>query len=111
MVQTKDKNDINEVLKALNHDIRREIIRILHTNRNPIAYSDFLQELMLPASSNAAYHLVLLTRTNIIAKDDDGKYYLTELGERVALLLDIVVEPKPDAFTNLVTIARGKIQD
>jgi DNA-binding transcriptional ArsR family regulator len=101
MVETTDKNDINEVLKALNHDIRRKIIRILHKNRSAIAYSDFLQELMLPASSNAAYHLVLLTKTNLIAKDDAGKYFLTELGERAALLLDIAVEPKSDAFTNL----------
>ena len=84
--------DINEVLKALNHEIRRSIVRRLHNTRETsIAYSDFLEELKLPASSNVAYH----------KKDREGKYSLTELGERVAYLLDVVVEPQSSAFTNL----------
>ena len=94
-------SDINEVLKALNHEIRRSIIRKLHTTRESISYSDFLSELKLPASSNAAYHLVLLTKATVVEKDQDGKYMLTGLGERVALLLDVVVEPQSNAFTNL----------
>lgn len=35
------ESDITEVLKALNHEIRREIIRILHDSR-PVAYTVFL---------------------------------------------------------------------
>lgn len=101
MVDPTSDNDINEVLKALNHEIRRSIIRRLHTTRESIAYSDFLEELKLPASSNAAYHLVLLTKAKVVEKDQEGKYSLTELGERVALLLDVVVEPQSNAFTNL----------
>lgn len=94
--------DINEVLKALNHEIRRSIIRRLHNTRETsIAYSDFLEELKLPASSNVAYHLVLLTKAKVVKKDREGKYSLTELGERVAYLLDVVVEPQSSAFTNL----------
>lgn len=96
------ENDINEVLKALNHEIRRSVIRKLHTSRqSSIAYSVFLDELQLPASSNVAYHLVLLTKSKVIEKDKEGKYSLTELGERVALLLDVVAEPQSNAFTNL----------
>ncbi len=101
MVDSTSENDINEVLKAINHEIRRSIIRRLHTTSEPIAYSEFLEELKLPASSNAAYHLVLLTKANVVEKDREGKYSLTGLGERVALLLDVVVEPKANAFTNL----------
>jgi DNA-binding transcriptional ArsR family regulator len=96
------ENDINEVLKALNHEIRRSIIRKLHTTRqSSIAYSVFLDDLKLPASSNVAYHLVLLTKSKVVKKDNQGKYSLTELGERVALLLDVVAEPQSGAFTNL----------
>ena len=102
MTDLTSDSDINEVLKALNHEIRRSIIRKLHTTReSSIAYSDFLEELKLPASSNAAYHLVLLTKANVVEKDREGKYSLTELGERVALLLDAVAEPQSSAFTNL----------
>ena len=102
MLDSTSDNDINEVLKALNHEIRRSIIRKLHTNReSSIAYSEFLEELNLPASSNAAYHLVLLTKAKVVEKDREGKYSLTELGERVALLLDVVVESQSSAFTNL----------
>ncbi len=101
MVDSTSDNDIHEVLKALNHEIRRSIIRRLHTTRESIAYSDFLEELKLPASSNAAYHLVLLTKAKVVEKDKEGKYSLTGLGERVALLLDVVVEPQARAFTNL----------
>ena len=101
MVDSTPENDINEVLKAINHEIRRSIIRRLHTTSEPIAYSEFLEELKLPASSNAAYHLVLLTKANVVEKDREGKYLLTGLGERVALLLDVVVEPQSNAFTNL----------
>ncbi|MHA2096705.1 MAG: DUF7347 domain-containing protein, partial [Candidatus Hodarchaeales archaeon] len=100
MDESNPENDINEVLKALNHDIRRKIIRILHKTQVPIAYSKFLEELNVPASSNAAYHLLLLTKSKIVKKDSNG-YELTEIGERVALLLDIVVEPKSTAFTSL----------
>jgi DNA-binding transcriptional ArsR family regulator len=102
VVNSTSDNDINEVLKALNHEIRRSIIRKLHSNReSSIAYSEFLEELNLPASSNAAYHLVLLTKARVVEKGKEGKYSLTELGERVALLLDVAVEPQSSAFTNL----------
>ncbi|MHA2238777.1 MAG: ArsR/SmtB family transcription factor [Candidatus Hodarchaeales archaeon] len=94
-------HDINEVLKALNHEIRRKIIRFLHNSRNPIAYSDFLELLDLPASSNVAYHIMLLTKPNILIKTPEGKYTLSELGERVALLLDIAGEPQSSPFTSL----------
>jgi len=101
MVDSTSENDINEVLKALNHEIRRSIIRRLHTTRESIAYTDFLEELKLPSSSIAAYYLVLLTKAKVVEKDKEGKYSLTGLGERVALLLDVVAEPKSNAFTNL----------
>lgn len=94
------ESDITEVLKALNHEIRREIIRILHDSR-PVAYTVFLNQLNLPASSNVAYHLSLLNNAHLVGKDKEGKYSLTPLGRRSALLLDLASESKSSPFSDL----------
>ncbi len=94
------ESDITDVLKSLNHEIRREIIRILH-EKQFVPYSDFLNKLNLPASSNVAYHLSLLTKTQLIKKDSEGKYFLTSLGRRSALLLDLAKESKTTSFSDI----------
>lgn len=96
----KRESEITEVLKALNHEIRREIIRILHS-KQLVPYSEFLSQLDLPASSNVAYHLSLLNKAKLIKKDPDGKYFLSPLGKRSALLLDLAIEPKSSAFSTI----------
>ncbi|MHA2305339.1 MAG: DUF7347 domain-containing protein [Candidatus Hodarchaeales archaeon] len=95
-----NESDITDVLKALNHEIRREIIRILH-EKQLVPYSEFLNRLDLPASSNVAYHLSLLTKTQLIEKDLDGKYSLTTLGRRSALLIDLANESKTTSFSDI----------
>ncbi|MFX0125922.1 MAG: ArsR/SmtB family transcription factor [Candidatus Hodarchaeota archaeon] len=95
------EGDITDVLKALNHEIRREILRTLHDRREPVAYSVFLNLLDLPASSNVAYHLLLLSKARMVEKDQNGKYSLTHLGKRSALLLDLASESKPSPFSDL----------
>ncbi|UCG02875.1 MAG: helix-turn-helix transcriptional regulator [Candidatus Heimdallarchaeota archaeon] len=95
------EGDITDVLKALNHEIRRQILRMLHNKREPIAYSVFLNLLNLPASSNVAYHLLLLNKARMVEKDQEGKYSLTHLGKRSALLLDLASESKPSPFSDL----------
>ncbi|MFX0051281.1 MAG: ArsR/SmtB family transcription factor [Candidatus Hodarchaeota archaeon] len=101
MSQTSAESDITEVLKSLNHEIRRKIVRILYRNDHPLAYSVFLDKLTLPASSNVAYHLSLLTKAHLVQKDAEGKYSLTQLGQRSALLLDMASESKSSAFSDL----------
>ena len=92
---------INEVLKSLNHEIRREILRILHSKRTFIPYSTFMDELNLPASSNVAYHILLLSKSGLIDKNTEGKYFLTPLGQRSALLLDMVTESESSVFSDV----------
>ena len=94
------EGDITEVLKALNHDVRREIVRMLHIN-DLVSYSDFLNSLNLPASSNVAYHLSLLGKAHLVGKDSEGRYSLTKLGRRAALMLDLVVESKGSPFSDI----------
>jgi len=95
-----NESDITEVLKSLNHEIRREIIRILH-EKQVTAYSEFLNKLNLPASSNVAYHLSLLTKARLVDKDSEGKYFLTPLGRRSALLLDLAKESRTTPFSDI----------
>lgn len=92
---------INDVLKSLNHEIRREILRILHSKRNSIPYSTFMDELNLPASSNVAYHILLLSKSGLIDKNTEGRYSLTPLGQRSALLLDMVSENESSVFSDI----------
>ncbi|MFX1283144.1 MAG: hypothetical protein ACFFB5_05790 [Promethearchaeota archaeon] len=99
-MDSESESDITEVLKALNHEIRREIIRILH-KKQTTPYSDFLERLNLPASSNVAYHLSLLSKAHLIKKDLEGKYLLTPLGRRSALLLDLATESKSSIFSEI----------
>ncbi|MHA1973938.1 MAG: ArsR/SmtB family transcription factor [Candidatus Hodarchaeales archaeon] len=103
-----NKTEITEVLKALNHEIRREIIRLLHEARHPIPYMHFMDSLKLPASSNVAYHLSLLVKAGLVTKDADGRYFLTDLGLRSALMLDLVSESKKSVFSEL-TLAFSRI--
>lgn len=93
--------EISEVLKALNHEIRREIIRILDNKRDPVPYTVFMEELQLPASSNVAYHIQLLNESTLITKNAEGKYSLTTLGKRSALLIDLVAESETSPFSNI----------
>ncbi|UCE12562.1 MAG: helix-turn-helix transcriptional regulator [Candidatus Heimdallarchaeota archaeon] len=93
------ESEITEVLKALNHRIRREILRMLNNNMR-VPYSEFLYKLKLPASSNVAYHLSLLAKANLVEKDQEGKYSLTQLGRRSALLIDLAVESRPSPFSD-----------
>ncbi len=95
-----NESDITEVLKSLNHEIRREIIRILH-EKQVTAYSEFLNKLNLPASSNVAYHLSLLTKARLVDKDSERKYFLTPLGRRSALLLDLAKESRTTPFSDI----------
>ena len=95
------EGDITDVLKALNHEIRRQILRMLHDRREPVPYSVFLNLLNLPASSNVAYHLLLLNKARMVKKDLEGKYSLTNLGKRSALLLDLASESKSSPFSDL----------
>ena len=81
-----DEGKIKDILKALGHRIRREIIRIIDENNNPLPYSHLLKTLDLPASSNIAYHIKILNDANLIEKNQEGNYYLTKEGKHSLLL-------------------------
>ncbi|MBN1215797.1 MAG: hypothetical protein JXA99_10210 [Candidatus Lokiarchaeota archaeon] len=69
----------------LNNDIRLKIINILYINKRHAYYTELLNILDLPASSNFAYHMNILHNTLIVEKDENGRYYLTEYGIQSSL--------------------------
>lgn len=95
------QSNITDVLKALNHEIRRKIIIFLHQNKGAVLYTDVLKALGLPASSNVAYHMNILNKALVIEKNKEGRYSLTELGNRSALLFDVVSETSSSSTSNL----------
>ncbi|MFW9988743.1 MAG: ArsR/SmtB family transcription factor [Candidatus Odinarchaeota archaeon] len=95
------QSNITDVLKALNHEIRRKIIIFLHQNKGAMLYTDVLNALGLPASSNVAYHMNILNKALVIEKNKEGRYSLTELGNRSALLFDVITESSSSTSSNL----------
>lgn len=78
------------VINALNHAIRREILRLVEDK--PRSYTNLLEYFSI-SSGKLNYHLKLLT--GFVQKDTRGYYEITILGKRVLLLLN--------DFQNLIT--------
>ena len=89
----------NVIFNALNHKIRREILRII-INR-PKTYSQLLNHFAI-SSGKLNYHLKLLS--GFISKDDDHLYSCTNLGQRsLELLLNFQKELSDEEFIELDT--------
>ncbi len=71
------------IFNALNHEIRREILRLL--NKRPLAYSQLMEHFAI-TSGKLNYHLKLLT--GFIDKDEGGLYQNTALGARILNILE-----------------------
>ena len=70
------------IINALNHEIRREILRLLINK--PVSYTKLLDHFAL-TSGKLNYHLKLLA--GFIQKNSEGLYENTQLGSRVITLL------------------------
>ncbi|MFX1498127.1 MAG: ArsR family transcriptional regulator [Promethearchaeota archaeon] len=71
------------VINALNHEIRREILRLVE--EKPKTYTNLLNYFSI-SSGKLNYHLKLLT--GFIQKDTKGFYEVSILGKRVLVLLN-----------------------
>jgi hypothetical protein len=70
------------LLNALNHQIRRDILDLLYNGKK--SYSQLLNNFVIP-TRKLNYHLRLLE--GLIAKDQDGLYELTALGDKAYRIL------------------------
>jgi hypothetical protein len=72
---------------ALKHPIRRKIIRII--NQSPVTYTEILNQLGI---DNGLLNYHLENMRDLIAKNEQGKYSLSEFGKAAVLLTDRVEE-------------------
>ncbi len=75
-----DQQKIDEILKILIHPARREIIKRL-AMEGPQTYSELMKKLGFNDSGTFGFHL--RTLKELVQKNQEGKYELTELGWRI----------------------------
>ena len=86
-----DNPQIKEVLKALNHAKRRDILLYLKDLGRDATFSELMDYLEIDTkiSSQFSYHLKLLLQAGLIEKRNE-KYAITPLGLKATSMLDLV---------------------
>ena len=89
--ETIDSPQIKEVLKALNHVKRRDILIYLKDLSRLTSFSELMDYLGIDpkTSGQFSYHLKLLLNAQLITKEDD-KYRISSLGVKACSMLDLV---------------------
>ncbi|MCR6692110.1 MAG: hypothetical protein MRT15_06950, partial [archaeon YNP-LCB-003-016] len=80
----------------LKHPIRRKIILTLFERGN-LSYVDLMNLIEVSSTGKLNYHLKILG--DLIGKDQNGRYTLTEKGLMIAQLLQKFPERKPQSTT------------
>lgn len=77
------------LLRALNHDLRQQIIRLLH-DEDQLTVTDIFISLRVEQSV-ASQHLAILRKANIVKRERQGKYILYSLDhERLTRVSELV---------------------
>ena len=93
---------INDVLKALNHELRRDILTYLREIGRAVSFTELLETMNYTPKTSGQffYHLKLLLDPQLISKTNDNKYILTEIGERASLMLELVNDTSKPSLGN-----------
>lgn len=88
---SKGNPEIKEVLKALNHGKRRDILLYLKDLGRETGFSELMDYLDVDpkTSGQFSYHIKLLVSAHLIQKQND-KYQITSLGLKACSMLDLV---------------------
>ena len=86
-----DNPQIKEVLKALNHTRRRDILVYLKDLERSTTFSELMDYLIIDSKTSGqfSYHLKLLVTAQLIIKEND-KYKISPLGIKACSMLDMV---------------------
>jgi len=77
------------VLRAVNHDLRQNIIRLLEDN-NKMTVTEIYIKLRLEQSV-ASQHLAILRRAGVVVTEREGKYiYYTLNKDRIAEIVELI---------------------
>ena len=92
-----DNPQIKEVLKALNHGKRRDMLVYLKDLERGTGFSELMDYLGIDSktSSQFSYHLKLLLNARLIEKKDE-KYLISPLGLKACSMLDLVDTSEKD---------------
>lgn len=92
------------MLNALNHKVRREILRFIQ-NKATATYTQILDRTEL-STGKLNYHLKQLT--GLLEKTASDQYELTPLGERAAAVLESIQSPGLDEYFRKVKEVQTK---
>ena len=96
---------INDVLKALNHDLRRDMIQYLQevSTLRSVTFTDLLESMKYETknSGSFSYHLKLLLDAGLVSKTEDNTYSITSLGEKANAMVSLVNDDKESSGQQL----------
>jgi hypothetical protein len=95
-----------DIINALNHEIRRDTLVLLE--KSPMSYSQLLEKFGI-ATGKLNYHLKLMD--GLIAKDENGHYILTALGQKALAIMKELVSQTADGGTPGTEVAKPAPDD
>ena len=99
-----EEDTYNAIFSALKHPIRRKILRML--GEAPATYTEIMNVLGIETGL-LNYHLESLS--TLLAKNDEGKYHLSDFGEAALSLTRRVEEPVGSRVISRTSTARQMI--
>lgn len=98
------KEEIQEIiLQGLNHEERRNILKIISLSKNGSSYSEILGELGLN-TGRMNYHLRQLE--GLVVRNGDRRYPLTPLGEKALSVLHSMTQNLGDGYEDYLNAAK-----
>ena len=84
MSSDKNLKDLGKFLKVLQQPIRREILKKLNLDNNPISFSALQKEILgiYSNSVNFSFHLKSLKNLSLVSSKEEG-YFITNLGRKI----------------------------
>ena len=108
---TLDSPEIKEVLKALNHIKRRDILLYLKDLSRLTGFSELMAYLDVDPKSSGqfSYHIKLLLTARLIEKENE-KYRISPLGLKACSMLDLVdISEKNDSVVQKISTSYKNI--
>jgi DNA-binding transcriptional ArsR family regulator len=93
------------IFNALKHPIRRKILRML--NQSPSPYTEILTTLSI---ENGLLNYHLDNMKELLTKDEEGRYKLSEFGRAAINLIEKVEEPIKKEPTSLLSLTTTKVK-
>jgi predicted transcriptional regulator len=90
---------------ALKHPIRRKILRII--NQSPVTYTEILSQLGI---DNGLLNYHLENMKELLTKDEEGRYKLSEFGRAAINLIEKVEEPIKEGPTSFIGLTNTKVK-